>query len=283
MIAGACLCGALRYELASAGTRLVHCHCRACRRHHGAPFASYVEVERSAVEWREGEEKLVEDHTSGRPRRACATCGAVAPTLVDERVLVPAGNLAADLEGLAHQHTNVGEKAAWHTIVDDAPKEEGALPGWPDVPSASRVSVTEHSPADERGGSCLCGSVRFTVRGAPGRWFQCHCSRCRRARSAAHGSNCFYAASALTWVAGRELVRDYRPADAARFTASFCARCGGGAPVEREGVPFALVPAALLEDGPDGLPQAHIHVASRAAWTAVGGEMPRFDELPPMS
>ena len=54
-------------------------------------------------------------------------------------------------------------------------------------------------------GSCLCGSVRYTVQGEPQRAFHCHCSRCRKATGTGHASNLFVAGT-LTWDAGEALV-----------------------------------------------------------------------------
>jgi hypothetical protein len=119
------------------------------------------------------------------------------------------------------------------------------------------------------------------VSGAPARWFQCHCSRCRRGRSAAHGSNAFYPLAQFSWLSGRELVRSFKPPEAERFVVSFCTRCGGGAPVLRDGVPFVLVAAGLLDQDPGVRPRAHIHVASGASWYTVDDGLPQFPELPP--
>lgn len=254
MIPGACLCGALQYEVDALGPALVHCHCARCRKHHGAPFASFVTAPADALRWVRGEAS-VHAHASTFPRvrRSCATCGSVAPTAVGDDVLVPAGNLQGELGVPAGRHVFVG--------ADD--------------PGPGRC-VEEVVP-----GSCLCGAVAFAVRGLPAKWYQCHCSRCRRARSAAHGSNTFYPAAQFTWRTGRELVRGYRPPDADRFTTSFCTTCGGGAPTVRDGVPFALVPAGLLDADLGRRADAHIHVASRAPWYEPSDDLPRFPELPP--
>lgn len=76
-------------------------------------------------------------------------------------------------------------------------------------------------------------------------------------------------------------MNGYKPAEAQRFTTSFCTRCGGGAPTERENVRFVLVPAALLDGEPGARPQAHIHIASKASWYEVKDALPQFAELPP--
>lgn len=277
MTPGACLCGAIRYE-ADAADRLLHCHCSLCRKHHGAPFATFVEALK--LRWLAGEGALLAyPSSSTRTRRACVTCGSVAPASAGDRVLVPAGNLLAELNVVEGLHMFVDSKPKWHVIGDKLPQHDQAPPGW----TTGDIAIGEAPPTEDgaTGGSCLCGAVTFSVRGAPARWLQCHCSRCRRGRSAAHGSNTFYATDQFAWLMGRELVRSYKPADAERFTVSFCVRCGGSTPVERPNVPFILVPAALFDADPGALPQGHIFVASKAAWYPIQDSLPQFAELPP--
>lgn len=286
MTHGSCLCGAVCYELegvpSTAEGSLLHCHCARCRKHHGAPFASFLQVQRQQLRWLSGEEQLLSDPASrAQQRRSCAVCGSVAPAPHGaERVLVPAGNLQGELGISGGEHLFVGSKAVWHGIADQLPQHQAAPPGWESSELHGELERPS-APAGSTHGSCLCGAVSFAVSGAPLRWLQCHCSRCRRARSAAHGSNTFYAPAQFAWRSGRELVQSYKPPEAGRFTTSFCTRCGGGAPTERDNVPFVLVPAALLEGDPGARPQAYIHVASKAAWYSIRDALPQFAELPP--
>ncbi len=114
-------------------------------------------------------------------------------------------------------HIFVGSKAPWHSIGDALPQHDTVPPGWP-LPQVTRPLV----PTLEGGatpGSCLCGDVTFSVQGTPARWMQCHCSRCRRGRSAAHGSNTFYPLDRFAWRSGRELVATYKLPEAQRFAA----------------------------------------------------------------
>lgn len=92
----------------------------------------------------------------------------------------------------------------------------------------------------------------------------------------------FFQADQFQWHSGREVVIAYKPPDAERFTVSFCSRCGGGAPIQRENVAFVLVPAGLLDSDPGRRPDAHIHVASKAPWYRFRDELPQFAELPPL-
>lgn len=282
MITGACLCGAVRYEMEGPLHSLLHCHCSMCRKHHGAPFASFVGTAAAGFRWVSGAEGVCEYPSSpDGVRRFCGVCGSVAPMPAGELVFVPLGNLAGDVVVEGGLHAFVGSKAPWHVIADALPKYEAAPPGWPAPRLADPPAIPE-LPAGETHGSCLCGEVSFSVRGAPSRWYQCHCSRCRRARSAMHGSNTFYPLDQFTWRTGREKVKVYKVPEAARFASGFCPRCGGATPVQRENVPFVLVPASLFDGDPGARPAAHIHVASKAPWHTIGDDgLPQFPELPP--
>jgi len=131
MLIGACLCGALRYEVEGPLQMLLHCHCSMCRKHHGAPFATLAAVPAESLRWQSGEASLLEyPSPSARLRRFCGVCGSVAPAPVSERALVPVGNLVGDLEGVSGLHMFVASKAPWHTIGDDLPQHQDAPPGW---------------------------------------------------------------------------------------------------------------------------------------------------------
>lgn len=301
MIQGACLCGGVRYELAGPLRRLNHCHCSVCRKHHGAPFASFVVAPAEGFRWTSGQENLREyASTAARVRRFCAVCGAVAPTHLGDEVVVPAGNLLGEWspEGGMARHLYVSEKPAWHTIADALPRyaaqASAELAGEapepktrqaPTAGAAGRELRTARRPATTSDGairgSCVCSAVEFAVKGPPVRWMQCHCSRCRRGRSAAHGSNAFYSLSQFEWLKGSEWVGSYRVPEALRFTLSFCELCGGAAPALREGVPLVVVPVPVLDGEPGGGPEAHIFTEDRACWIELDDELPRFAQLPP--
>lgn len=277
MDAGACLCGAVRYEIDLPLGEVRHCHCSMCRKHHGAPFATTVDVPVGGFRWTCGQATLIEYQSSPeRLRAVCQVCGAVAPTRLGERMLVPVGNLIGSLAPLGDLHMFVDSRAPWHVIGDALPRYGGPAPGWDLEVERPVAPVLEGALR----GSCLCGAVTFSVGGPPPRWMQCHCSRCRRGRSAAHGSNGFYPLIEFAWLSGHELVRKYKVPEAERFGIAFCSRCGGGAPLERDNVPFVQVPMGLLDAAVAAHPQAHIHVASKASWYTIDDDLPQFAELP---
>ena len=44
ILAGGCLCGAVRYEIDGAGGGVSHCHCGMCRKASGAAFVTWIGV-----------------------------------------------------------------------------------------------------------------------------------------------------------------------------------------------------------------------------------------------
>ena len=45
-ITGGCLCGQVRYQVETEPLWICHCHCGMCRKHTGAPLASFVGFQR---------------------------------------------------------------------------------------------------------------------------------------------------------------------------------------------------------------------------------------------
>ena len=280
MVSGSCLCGALRYEVDGPFENLMHCHCSMCRKHHGASFATFVGAPARGFRWLAGEHSVQRYESSpGGFRAFCGTCGSVAPGAMGDSVYMPAGNLEGELGNAGGMHIFVGSKAPWHNITDALPQHETLPPGWPEPQSKPVASSASSEPFGEPNcvdGGCLCGEVRFRVRGAPAFMRNCHCSRCRRARSAAFATNLGYLPEQFTWLAGETLVRRYKIPEANRFTNAFCSRCGGEAPSAWPNIPFIVVPAGTLDDDPGMRPQQHIHVAAKASWHSFVDDLPQF-------
>ena len=58
-------------------------------------------------------------------------------------------------------------------------------------------------------GSCLCGAVRYRVRGPFMRFVHCHCSRCRKATGSRHATNLIAEPANLEWIAGRDQTQRF--------------------------------------------------------------------------
>jgi hypothetical protein len=279
---GACLCGTVKYEIDGPFSLLMSCHCSMCRKHHGAPFATFAGAPLSGFRWLSGEDALSYYASSPQSRRSfCSTCGSVGPTLMKEMDLavVPAGTLDGDPGIRLQAHLFVGSKAPWHTISDSLPQHEKYPPEWGDMPTVSRPTVT--AEPGHTLGSCLCGEVAYEMTGRPVVMYQCHCNRCRKSRSAAHGANLFYKVADFRWTRGEENVVEYKVPDAKHFTTAFCRTCGGSTPKVATARGMVIVPAGPLDTDPGMRPAAHIFVGSKAPWFEITDSIPQFAEMPP--
>jgi hypothetical protein len=277
---GTCLCGALKYEFTAPFDQMLHCHCSMCRKHHGTAFATFVSAPIAAFRWVAGEDQVVAYASSEQGQRFfCRTCGSVAPTPMPDAgfAICPAGNLLSDPGVRPQMHMFAGSKAPWYTITDSVPQYEGYPPEFGGGLGIARPSV-EARPG-VIAGSCLCGEIAYEI-GTPFRMHNCHCSRCRRGRSAAHATNLFANLDQFRWTRGEPLIAEYKVPDARYFGVAFCKRCGAEVPrMSARG--FAVVPAGGLDTDSRLRPQAHIFVGSKAPWYEITDAIPQFAEMPP--
>jgi hypothetical protein len=114
-------------------------------------------------------------------------------------------------------------------------------------------------------GACLCGAVRFEIDGAFEHFYLCHCARCRKDTGSAHASNLFSSTAVLRWIDGESNVRQFA-LPGTLHARSFCATCGSALPSVQMNGALLVVPAGCLDGPLDIAPDAHLFVASRAAW-----------------
>jgi len=126
-------------------------------------------------------------------------------------------------------------------------------------------------------GSCLCGAVRFVIEGGFDHFYLCHCAHCRKDTGSAYAANLFSATATLRWLAGEDKAILYR-LPATRHARCFCDNCGSGLPYAME--QMIVVPAGSLDAPFDAVPDAHIFVASKAAWEHDLDRLPAFDAFP---
>ena len=278
---GSCLCRSVRWRALKPFQRMSHCHCSMCRKSHGAPFATFVATAVAGFEWLQGEEQNVRYGSSGQSERCfCRQCGSSLPELAGQEGLawLPAGGLDEDPGTRPFAHIFVGSKAPWYAIPEDGLPRYDAYTPEHNLGSVEQPSEQSSVPGWVRG-SCLCGDVAFDL--AVGDWTltQCHCSRCRKGRAAAHGGNFFAQVSQLRWLRGTEQLRTYKVPEAQRFAQTFCTRCGSPQP-RAAGADRYVVPAAVLNADPGIHATRHIFVASKAPWFEIFDSFPQYEAMP---
>ena len=279
---GTCLCGAVRFEAGPIDS-MEHCHCSMCRRHHGAMFATFATAKTETFTWLAGEDEITNYRSSERGRRPfCRNCGSVAPAVLPnwpEIVFVPAGNLEEDPGVRPSLHMFAASVPARFPITDALPRYH-TFP-----PEFSAGTVVDDPPAlPERSGvvhgRCLCGAIAFELSGEPERLHNCHCSRCRRARGAAHATNAFFQRGQLTWLSGESDIVSYKLPEAKRFGQAFCRHCGSTMPRVVVTTDYVVVPYGSLETYPAMPVHSHIFVGNKAPWFEITDRIPQWETLP---
>lgn len=131
---------------------------------------------------------------------------------------------------------------------------------------------------DMRTGHCLCGAVRFSVRGEVREVVACHCSQCRR--QTGHFLASTNVPDAHLEVEGADNVRWYRASDFARR--GFCSTCGSLMFWKAEALDHISILAGAFDE-PTGLKLAyHIYCADKGDYYEIADGLPQYRQDSPL-
>jgi hypothetical protein len=126
---GACLCGAVRFEVAGALDRIAHCHCTICQRAHGAAFVTWAAVSEERLRITEGEANVTRYRSSDIGMRSfCRTCGSSMFCTLDTHpgvIDVALACLAVDRDAVPRAHVFWDDRAGWIDLADRLPRLGG--------------------------------------------------------------------------------------------------------------------------------------------------------------
>jgi adenylate cyclase len=125
---GGCLCGNIRYELASKPLGSMLCHCRMCQRFSGAPILEGTTFPKNTFRLIKGEPKIY--HSSKIAERGfCGDCGS--PIFYrgivkywTDWIVITTGSLDEPWKYPPTYHLGVESSLPWLNVVDDLPKTE---------------------------------------------------------------------------------------------------------------------------------------------------------------
>ncbi len=127
--AGACLCGAVRFEVTGPLATVVHCHCTMCRRAHGAAFVSWAALPEEHVRVTAGVEQLALYRSSDIGTRSfCRTCGSSMFCTLDTHpgtIDVALGSLREGAPLAPQAHVFWDDRADWVELADGLPRLGG--------------------------------------------------------------------------------------------------------------------------------------------------------------
>jgi len=123
----------------------------------------------------------------------------------------------------------------------------------------------------QRTGGCLCGAVRYEVRGPLRPVVMCHCTQCRRvtghvmaATAARHGDFRLLSEGALGWYASSAAARR-----------GFCTRCGSTLFWQGGGRDYVSIAAGTLDDSSGLHIACHIFTADKGCYYEIGDSAPQ--------
>ncbi|MGP8035478.1 MAG: GFA family protein [Steroidobacteraceae bacterium] len=121
-------------------------------------------------------------------------------------------------------------------------------------------------------GGCLCGAVRYEIRGAVGNPCFCHCASCRRATGAPLVPWGSFARDKVRITHGT--LSEFRSSP--QVWRGFCARCGTSLTYRNEARAAEIdVTLATLDDPTLIAPLMHVWVAERLPWVTIGDHLPQ--------
>ncbi len=244
MTEGGCLCGRVRYRVDGTLRETTLCHCTMCRRSSGAPVVTWTVADPAAFRWT-ADGPVSYPSSSGCVRTFCPVCGATL-TFTDSRrpgdVDIATGSLDHPDTVSVESQIFGASRVPWCRVDPGIPFRRGDEPD-------HGGGLAPPGPTDEHAGGCLCGDVRFTLRGKPVRATLCHCGTCRRLTGGPATAWGVWERSALDSLGGTapyglspDVVR------------RFCSRCGAAVSFESEAEPdFVAISLALL-DVPAAIP-----------------------------
>ena len=129
-IRGGCLCGKVRYEVKRRLVDADNCHCSKCRKHHGAAFATYANVDTAEFKWISGADIVkVFEAASGAGWCFCSECGSsLGGTDRGEITSITLGTVEGDPGVKPQSHIFTGSGAKWYEINDNLPQFEERAP-----------------------------------------------------------------------------------------------------------------------------------------------------------
>ena len=130
MTTGACLCGAVRFEISGAFEAFFLCHCSRCRKGSGSAHAANLFSSSAVINWLSGRDgiKTYRVPATRHERSFCGECGSALPCVQGAFLMVPAGCLDSAIHIRPNAHICCASRAEWDVQLEDIPKLDG-LPG----------------------------------------------------------------------------------------------------------------------------------------------------------
>ena len=122
-------------------------------------------------------------------------------------------------------------------------------------------------------GGCLCGRLRYEVKGEPFNRTNCHCSICRRTSGAPFVAWFTAAHDNFHWLSGQPAAFESSPG----VTRTFCRDCGTQLTFARKDLEREIDVTTCSLDAPEEVPpKDHVFVARKLSWIVLHDGLPQY-------
>ena len=128
-------------------------------------------------------------------------------------------------------------------------------------------------------GSCLCGSVKYSIDDELQFVVNCHCQFCSKAHGAAFTTLLIMPFNKLELVEGQTLLASYE-VETLNSLRVFCSRCGTRLYNHSPSKGMISLVVATLDADTKLRPLANINVGSKCSWYSIADELPQFSSTP---
>lgn len=128
-------------------------------------------------------------------------------------------------------------------------------------------------------GSCLCGSVKYSVDDDFRFVVNCHCRFCSKAHGSAFVTLLFMPFDKLMVVKGQSLLCSYE-VTTLKSLRVFCSQCGTRLYNHSPSKGMISLVVATLDTDAELRPLANINVGSKCSWYGIADALPQFSSTP---
>jgi hypothetical protein len=126
-------------------------------------------------------------------------------------------------------------------------------------------------------GSCLCGSIKYSVKGDFEIALNCHCNICKKNTGGAFEAIALINQESIVFIEGKDNLKKYIISDKANKY--FCVNCGTPIYNIHANVPGkAIVHIGSLDNPSCIIPSINIHAENMLPWVLDIKEMKTFDQ-----
>lgn len=121
-------------------------------------------------------------------------------------------------------------------------------------------------------GSCLCGAITFSIKGALPNAYQCHCSLCRKVTGANANAATLVTNEQFSWDNTTDVEQIAHFSKPTGYRSDFCKVCGSPVPNAIGNGDLYWIPLGLITTPVNIKVVQHLHLASKAQWDVIAFE-----------